>query len=156
MSHLELWMFSSPQPLLPSQYWYYILEMSFYWSLVFSLSTDIKRKVCSVFTKLLLSISSILLIPLSLVYLGIVCLACLASSLAIWLVIMHRQIQLYSCFDGLIKACRKTETLYVWSCFPGLPSFLFPVALEEKLVSVMTLALCCSFDWWQTTLYNPF
>uniref|UniRef100_A0A8C2QL72 Ceramide synthase 3 n=1 Tax=Cricetulus griseus TaxID=10029 RepID=A0A8C2QL72_CRIGR len=40
----EVWHDYPKQPLLPSQYWYYILEMSFYWSLLFSLGSDIKRK----------------------------------------------------------------------------------------------------------------
>ncbi|KAB0350787.1 hypothetical protein FD754_015644 [Muntiacus muntjak] len=40
----EVWNGYPRQPLLPSQYWYYILEMSFYWSLLFSLGSDIKRK----------------------------------------------------------------------------------------------------------------
>lgn len=31
--------------MLPSQYWYYILEMGFYVSLLLSLSFDVKRKV---------------------------------------------------------------------------------------------------------------
>uniref|UniRef100_A0A8C5SC53 TLC domain-containing protein n=1 Tax=Laticauda laticaudata TaxID=8630 RepID=A0A8C5SC53_LATLA len=30
--------------MLPSQYWYYMLQMSFYWSLLFTLGTDTKRK----------------------------------------------------------------------------------------------------------------
>lgn len=33
------------QSMLPSQYWYYILEMGFYVSLLLSLSFDVKRKV---------------------------------------------------------------------------------------------------------------
>lgn len=33
--------------MLPSQYWYYILEMGFYVSLLLSLSFDVKRKVNS-------------------------------------------------------------------------------------------------------------
>ncbi|NXV72155.1 CERS4 synthase, partial [Atlantisia rogersi] len=32
------------QPLLPSMFWYYLLELSFYWSLVFTLPFDVKRK----------------------------------------------------------------------------------------------------------------
>uniref|UniRef100_A0A452RPX0 Ceramide synthase 3 n=1 Tax=Ursus americanus TaxID=9643 RepID=A0A452RPX0_URSAM len=40
----EVWNDYPRQPLLPSQYWYYILEMSFYWSLIFSLGSDVKRK----------------------------------------------------------------------------------------------------------------
>ncbi|XP_027707983.1 ceramide synthase 3 isoform X2 [Vombatus ursinus] len=40
----EVWNGYPKQPLLPSQYWYYILEMSFYWSLLFSLGSDVKRK----------------------------------------------------------------------------------------------------------------
>ncbi|KPP60064.1 ceramide synthase 2-like [Scleropages formosus] len=32
------------QTLLPSQYWYYMLELSFYVSLLFSVATDVKRK----------------------------------------------------------------------------------------------------------------
>ncbi|XP_028920594.1 ceramide synthase 3 [Ornithorhynchus anatinus] len=40
----EVWVGYPKQPLLPSQYWYYILEMSFYWSLLFSLGSDVKRK----------------------------------------------------------------------------------------------------------------
>ncbi|KAG8516356.1 Ceramide synthase 3 [Galemys pyrenaicus] len=40
----EVWNGYPRQPLLPSQYWYYILEMSFYWSLLFSLGSDVKRK----------------------------------------------------------------------------------------------------------------
>lgn len=35
----------SVQSMLPSQYWYYILEMGFYVSLLLSLSFDVKRKV---------------------------------------------------------------------------------------------------------------
>ncbi|KAM5292932.1 ceramide synthase 3 [Ctenodactylus gundi] len=40
----EVWTDYPRQPLLPSQYWHYILEMSFYWSLLFSLGSDTKRK----------------------------------------------------------------------------------------------------------------
>ncbi|KAL8184787.1 UNVERIFIED_CONTAM: Ceramide synthase 2, partial [Gekko kuhli] len=32
------------QTLLPSQYWYYVIELSFYWSLLFSVASDVKRK----------------------------------------------------------------------------------------------------------------
>uniref|UniRef100_A0A8B9TAX2 TLC domain-containing protein n=1 Tax=Anas platyrhynchos TaxID=8839 RepID=A0A8B9TAX2_ANAPL len=32
------------QPLQPSLFWYYMLELSFYWSLVFTLPCDVKRK----------------------------------------------------------------------------------------------------------------
>lgn len=35
----------SPQPLVPSQYWYYVIELGFYISLVFSVASDVKRKV---------------------------------------------------------------------------------------------------------------
>lgn len=34
-----------PQSVLPSQYWYYMIELSFYWSLLFSIASDVKRKV---------------------------------------------------------------------------------------------------------------
>lgn len=34
-----------PQSMLPSQYWYYMIELSFYWSLLFSIASDVKRKV---------------------------------------------------------------------------------------------------------------
>lgn len=37
--------FVFPQPLLPSQYWYYMIELGFYLSLVFSVASDVKRKV---------------------------------------------------------------------------------------------------------------
>ncbi|XP_038603076.1 ceramide synthase 3 [Tachyglossus aculeatus] len=40
----EVWVGYPKQPLLPSQYWYYVLEMSFYWSLLFSLGSDVRRK----------------------------------------------------------------------------------------------------------------
>lgn len=33
------------QSILPSQYWYYMIELSFYWSLLFSIASDVKRKV---------------------------------------------------------------------------------------------------------------
>lgn len=32
------------QSIVPSQYWYYIIELSFYWSLLFSIASDVKRK----------------------------------------------------------------------------------------------------------------
>lgn len=35
------------QSMLPSQYWYYMIELSFYWSLLFSIASDVKRKVGS-------------------------------------------------------------------------------------------------------------
>ncbi|XP_074090316.1 ceramide synthase 3 [Macrotis lagotis] len=41
---LEVWNGYPKQPLLPSQYWHYILEMSFYLSLLLSLGSDVKRK----------------------------------------------------------------------------------------------------------------
>ncbi|CAK6951113.1 ceramide synthase 2 [Scomber scombrus] len=40
----EVWAGFPKQSLLPSQYWYYLLEMGFYLSLLLSLSTDVKRK----------------------------------------------------------------------------------------------------------------
>lgn len=33
------------QTLLPSQYWYYMIELGFYSSLLFSVASDVKRKV---------------------------------------------------------------------------------------------------------------
>lgn len=33
------------QSTIPSQYWYYMIELSFYWSLLFSIASDVKRKV---------------------------------------------------------------------------------------------------------------
>ncbi|XP_036761118.2 ceramide synthase 2 isoform X3 [Manis pentadactyla] len=32
------------QSTIPSQYWYYMIELSFYWSLLFSIASDVKRK----------------------------------------------------------------------------------------------------------------
>ncbi|XP_078283290.1 ceramide synthase 2-like [Rhinoraja longicauda] len=40
----EVWVGYPKQSLLPSQYWYYIIELSFYWSLLFSIASDVKRK----------------------------------------------------------------------------------------------------------------
>ncbi|XP_005730205.1 ceramide synthase 2 [Pundamilia nyererei] len=45
----EVWAGFPKQSLLPSQYWYYMLEMGFYLSLVFSLTFDVKRKGAKVF-----------------------------------------------------------------------------------------------------------
>ncbi|XP_063002964.1 ceramide synthase 4 isoform X2 [Elgaria multicarinata webbii] len=42
--HRECWVGYPQQPLLPSIFAYYMLELSFYWSLVFTLPFDIKRK----------------------------------------------------------------------------------------------------------------
>lgn len=33
------------QSTVSSQYWYYMIELSFYWSLLFSIASDVKRKV---------------------------------------------------------------------------------------------------------------
>lgn len=43
------------QPLLPSQYWYYMIELGFYISLIFSVASDVKRKVSDT----VLSLSSV-------------------------------------------------------------------------------------------------
>ncbi|TFK13076.1 ankyrin repeat and FYVE domain-containing protein 1 [Platysternon megacephalum] len=40
----QVWVGYPFQSLLSSQYWYYMAEISFYWSLLFTLGTDIKRK----------------------------------------------------------------------------------------------------------------
>ncbi|KAF7703184.1 ceramide synthase 2 [Silurus meridionalis] len=40
----EVWDAYPKQSMMESQYWYYILEMSFYWSLLFSITFDVKRK----------------------------------------------------------------------------------------------------------------
>uniref|UniRef100_H3BDW4 Ceramide synthase 3 n=1 Tax=Latimeria chalumnae TaxID=7897 RepID=H3BDW4_LATCH len=40
----EVWVDFPRQSLLPSQYWYYIIELSFYLSLLFSVAFDVKRK----------------------------------------------------------------------------------------------------------------
>uniref|UniRef100_A0A8C9RU08 Ceramide synthase 3a n=1 Tax=Scleropages formosus TaxID=113540 RepID=A0A8C9RU08_SCLFO len=40
----EVWVGFPKQTMLESQYWYYILEMSFYVSLLFSITFDVKRK----------------------------------------------------------------------------------------------------------------
>ncbi|KAI4877668.1 hypothetical protein NFI96_021346 [Prochilodus magdalenae] len=40
----ECWRGLPRQPVDQAQYWYYLLELSFYWSLVFCVSVDVKRK----------------------------------------------------------------------------------------------------------------
>ncbi|OXB77669.1 UNVERIFIED_CONTAM: hypothetical protein H355_002978 [Colinus virginianus] len=40
----QTWVGYPFQTLLPSQYWYYMAEISFYWSLLFTLGIDTKRK----------------------------------------------------------------------------------------------------------------
>ncbi|XP_041868029.1 ceramide synthase 2a [Melanotaenia boesemani] len=40
----QVWEDFPKMPLLPSQYWYYIIELGFYVSLVFSVASDVKRK----------------------------------------------------------------------------------------------------------------
>ncbi|XP_076879113.1 ceramide synthase 2 [Brachyhypopomus gauderio] len=40
----EVWTAYPKQSIMESQYWYYVLEMSFYWSLLFSITFDVKRK----------------------------------------------------------------------------------------------------------------
>ncbi|XP_029010538.1 ceramide synthase 2 [Betta splendens] len=40
----EVWVGFPKQSMLSSQYWYYLLEMGFYLSLIFSLAFDVKRK----------------------------------------------------------------------------------------------------------------
>eukprot|EP00064_Thunnus_orientalis_P018892 superscaffoldBa00004507_g19000 len=40
----QMWEDFPKMPLLPSQYWYYMIELGFYLSLVFSVASDIKRK----------------------------------------------------------------------------------------------------------------
>ncbi|XP_063295969.1 ceramide synthase 2 [Pelobates fuscus] len=40
----EVWKDFPKQTMLPSQYWYYMIELGFYWSLLFSVAFDVKRK----------------------------------------------------------------------------------------------------------------
>ncbi|XP_069505855.1 ceramide synthase 2 [Ambystoma mexicanum] len=40
----EVWKGFPKQTLLPSQYWYYMIELGFYWSLLFRVASDVKRK----------------------------------------------------------------------------------------------------------------
>ncbi|GAA6104088.1 ceramide synthase 4a [Tachysurus ichikawai] len=42
--HREFWRGYPKQPVAKSHYWYYILELSFYWSLLLCISVDVKRK----------------------------------------------------------------------------------------------------------------
>ncbi|XP_061598202.1 ceramide synthase 2a isoform X2 [Cololabis saira] len=39
-----IWENFPQMPLLPSQYWYYVIELGFYFSLLFSVASDVKRK----------------------------------------------------------------------------------------------------------------
>ncbi|KAL6469474.1 hypothetical protein MHYP_G00229980 [Metynnis hypsauchen] len=43
-NHRECWRGHPRQAVAEAQYWYYVLELSFYWSLVFCVSVDVKRK----------------------------------------------------------------------------------------------------------------
>ncbi|XP_040267862.1 ceramide synthase 2 [Bufo bufo] len=40
----EVWKDFPKQTMLPSQYWYYMIELGFYWSLLFRVAFDVKRK----------------------------------------------------------------------------------------------------------------
>ncbi|KAM8973113.1 ceramide synthase 3 [Pelodytes ibericus] len=40
----EVWVGYPKMEVLSSQYWYYVLELSFYWSLLFSIASDVRRK----------------------------------------------------------------------------------------------------------------
>ncbi|XP_043935974.1 ceramide synthase 2 [Protopterus annectens] len=40
----EAWKGFPKQSMLPSQYWYYMIELGFYWSLLFRVAVDVKRK----------------------------------------------------------------------------------------------------------------
>ncbi|XP_026866481.2 ceramide synthase 4a [Electrophorus electricus] len=42
--HRECWRGYPRQPLADTHYWYYMLELSFYWSLLLCVSVDVKRK----------------------------------------------------------------------------------------------------------------
>ncbi|XP_072561851.1 ceramide synthase 2-like isoform X2 [Paramormyrops kingsleyae] len=45
----EMWKGFPTLTLLPSQYWYYMIELSFYISLLFSVASDVKRKSAKMF-----------------------------------------------------------------------------------------------------------
>ncbi|XP_077119476.1 ceramide synthase 3 isoform X2 [Ranitomeya variabilis] len=40
----EVWVGYPKQEVLESQYWYYVMELGFYWSLLFSVASDVRRK----------------------------------------------------------------------------------------------------------------
>ncbi|KAE8618346.1 hypothetical protein XENTR_v10009358 [Xenopus tropicalis] len=40
----EVWVGYPKQEVLTSQYWYYVMELSFYWALLFSVASDVRRK----------------------------------------------------------------------------------------------------------------
>ncbi|XP_029466661.1 ceramide synthase 4 isoform X2 [Rhinatrema bivittatum] len=45
----EFWVGYPQQPLLPVVYWYYVLELGFYWSLLLTMAFDVKRKLAKMF-----------------------------------------------------------------------------------------------------------
>lgn len=46
-------LFHALQTVLPSQYWYYMIELGFYASLLFSVASDVKRKVSKFLLRIL-------------------------------------------------------------------------------------------------------
>lgn len=86
------------QTLLPSQYWYYMAEISFYWSLLFTLGIDTKRKA-SGHTKEKVDKSTVLILDLVQPHEG-----------SISLSLAHPLTSLVSWLSGSLSVCDRVST----------------------------------------------
>lgn len=92
----DLFPVSFLQTVLPSQYWYYMIELGFYSSLLFSVASDVKRKVSECICSQFSSYKKRDLTPW------------LCFSLFIWLMIM------IGCTQEEDKVCSLSDPSDIW------------------------------------------
>lgn len=127
--------------MLPSQYWYYMAEISFYWSLLFTLGIDTKRKA-SGRDKQEVDKSTVLILDLVQPHEG-----------SISLSLAHLHPSLFSWLSGSLCVCdvvstptgRPSRAALTWLYFMFSQDFLAHVVHHFAAIGLMSCSWCGNY-----------